>query len=135
MIEATLLFGDSYTDAAKTKVYRYTFPSVGKQRTVSDEIRFKGLHSLKGKLISFKIHNSSNDFEISIRSKANVMPPHIDEILKIVDIDQEHQENELGLFFTNNDGPEEYSLYGVLMNNSEVLDTGITTVEFVVERM
>lgn len=138
MITATQIQKEKFKGIFHKWSVRYDLPSVT-SNTISDEIDLVDSFS-DGTIEAFRIVSpTSTNFDISIRTRAGVVTPSIDEILVITSINQRYSEVNLGIIYTNNDeyltqddNDETSSLYMVVNNKDLVNPTGLIQLELII---
>ena len=136
MSSATLISTVNFRSAKWIQAYRYSIPTIPVS-SISDEYSLDEIPS-KGLLNCFRIVNNSRNYDIFLRQQGNlVIPPdyHIDEILRVVDIDRVYGDSNLGIYYTNRDSIETDTLYLTILNNDPDNATGVVTLELYVEAL
>jgi len=145
MIVAELVKKEHFRTVNNIWSYVFTVPSI-LAGEVSDEIRFD-LDVEDNLLDTVKINCLSANYDISCRQIPNVGPIgtlSIEEFLRVVEINQTYYENQLGIYFTNNEvipSPTEESpqhtnpYFYMLLSNKDAVETGEITFEFMVSKM
>lgn len=131
LMQANLISQDYVRDVRNTNIIRYTIPSQD-----PDTVQLFELHSLglsRGSIVIFRI-DYPNDVlvNISIYNNKDAVLGTVDEIYRVIDIDQSYQEIELDSYFINKDEIEKDSLYIDVTNNSSD-STGMGTGEITIE--
>lgn len=132
IIEAVVLESERFRSARQITSHRFEIPSIP-DKTISDEYSCF-INVNEGKLLQCRVACQSGVYHFSVRGKAGVTIPSIDQILYIEDIDQSYDEMGLDILFSNNDNPESKKLY-VVIDNQANDPTGIVLVEFILSRM
>ena len=102
--------------------YKFTLPSIA--TSGSDEVQLPT--SLKGVIQGIRIVSTSVDYTISLRTQQSLTTPSINEILKIENINLDHNEVNLLIPYIC----EEY-LYLLITNNDSTNATGVIDLELI----
>ena len=102
--------------------YKFTLPSIA--TSGSDEVQLPT--SLKGVIQGIRIVSTSVDYTISLRTQQSLTTPSINEILKIENINLDHNEVNLLIPYIC----EEY-LYLLITNNDAAHTTGVIDLELI----
>lgn len=132
MIDPTILIdGEKYKSVRHIRDWRFLIPSVD-PGTISDEFRLP--LKKEGDIICVRTACSSTNHDISLRTKAGDIIPTVNEILRVIEIDQTYNETELEIYYSNSDEPETPNLYLVVSNN-DTIATGDMVFEIIISQM
>lgn len=135
IVDATSIPVEKFRSVRQLRSFRFTIPSVAAGvGVVSDEFR-SPLTTNEISLLTFRIACLSTKYDISLRTKAGVVLPSINEILQVSDIDLNYQESDLRIVASNSDVPEGKDVYLVITNKDPVNATGIIEYELIISRM
>ena len=132
MIDPIILIdGEKYKSVRHIRDWRFLIPSIGPGST-SDEIRLP--LKKEGDIICVRTACSSTDYDISLKTKASDPSPTVNEILRVIEIDQSYNETELEIYYSNSDDPETINLYLTITNN-DAIATGDFVFEIIISQM
>ena len=86
-----------------------------------------------GRILSIVVEADSDDFDISLRDAASVVPPSINEIYQVSNIDTTDAGHNLGILFSSGDNSGK--LYLVIKNNSATDVLNVLVVHLFIAQM
>lgn len=134
IIDATQLKIERLRHIENIHFARLSFPSVAGS-TTSDIFRCP-IAIREGEIKGFRVACDSPDYDIHVYANEDAILHSVDEILRVIDIDRQYQEMNLGIYYSNNDefsapAKEQDYLY-VVVEEKDGTPTGTVTVEFIV---
>lgn len=120
----------------RTIIQEFEIDSIAADSTGGGALDFlvgSGQKVFNGILRGVSIACSSEDFDVSIRTKSNALANTVDEVYRAIDIDKYRSDDNLYQGWVNNDPTIASKLYLTLINVDAVNATGLITVKIVSE--